>query len=595
MTEEIDINKIAVELVNQHIEAFVNKGRTLFKGAGDKIRLHLDRSYKSYLTCVVDRYSKSKSFFIHDQPTYLYDFYVPLGVSCGETKINKAAFNEILSTNTFVIITATAGSGKSILMRHLFLDSILQNKKIPIFVELRELNQREKPLLELLKDSLYSNRFELDSEFIDRALKAGHFAIFLDGFDEIMPSIRKNVSKQIQQLAKSYDKNALFLSTRPDQEFSGWSAFNVFQVDPLNVEQACELVQRLPYDVELKEKFIKELKESLFKEHKSFLSNPLLLSIMLLTYGMSADIPKKLNIFYNQAYEALYQRHDALKGGFQRGRSCNLDIQDFARVFSAFCIQTYDKRIFQFSKTQALNYLEKIKSLLNLQFDSEDYLSDCLQAVCILVEDGLLISFAHRSFQEYFAARFICDSKPEVQQKLMQRYSENIRADSVMWLVYEIQPEMVERDFIIPKIEELERFLGIKRGVGISHYARYIKSAYQEFRLVTPGRMLGGIASSKRAYSDIVHYAIDNCGDLVNWDTEKTKWDFNEKYGYIESIKNDVLETKNLTYRDPFIRDLAAHGNFFSKRTLELVFEIKRALIEKHQNADNSLDEILGA
>ncbi len=41
---------------------------------------------------------------------------------------------------------------------------------------------------------------------------------------------------------------------------------------------------------------------------------------MLLTYGQSLDIPNKLNIFYNQAYEVLFQRHDTLKGGFQRNK-----------------------------------------------------------------------------------------------------------------------------------------------------------------------------------------------------------------------------------------------------------------------------------
>jgi hypothetical protein len=103
---------------------------------------------------------------------------------------------------------------------------------------------------------------------------------------------------------------------------------------------------------------------------------------MLLTYGQSADIPNKLNIFYNQAYEALFQRHDALKGAYQRDRSCGLDLQDYAKVFSAFCLQTYDKRLLQFSRSTAIDYIEKAKPILNIAFDSNEILMDALQSIC---------------------------------------------------------------------------------------------------------------------------------------------------------------------------------------------------------------------
>jgi predicted NACHT family NTPase len=190
------------------------------------------------------------------------------------------------------------------------------------------------------------------------------------------------MSKQIQNLTKSYDQNTVLVSSRPDNEFSGWPSFNVLAINALTLGQACDLVDVLPFDTDMKTKFLKDLRLSLFEEHESFLSNPLLLSIMLLTYGQSADIPNKLNIFYNQAYEALFQRHDALKGAYQRDRSCGLDLQDYAKVFSAFCLQTYDKRLLQFSRSTAIDYIEKAKPILNIAFDSNEILMDALQSIC---------------------------------------------------------------------------------------------------------------------------------------------------------------------------------------------------------------------
>ncbi len=245
------------------------------------------------------------------------------------------------------------------------------------------------------------------------------------------------------------------VSSRPDDIFGGWQDFSSLNINPLNIEEACELVDKLPYDEELKSKFLNDLRNNLFQRHESFLSNPLLLSIMLLTYGQSADIPKKLSIFYNQAYETLFNRHDALKAGFQRDRLCDLDILDFSRIFAAFCVQTYDRRLFQFSRSDALTFLEKAKKAVTIEVDSENYLDDSLQSVCLLVEDGLLLVFAHRSFQEYFVARFINAATPKIQRRLIDRFYDNMRRDSVIYLLYELNQDLVERELLIPKLNQL--------------------------------------------------------------------------------------------------------------------------------------------
>jgi hypothetical protein len=592
MTEEIDINKVAAEFVQQNIESFYNTGKGVLKGATDKVRLFLSSSYHDYLTCVAERYSKAKSFFIRDKPTYLYDFYTPIGISCGGMSINETSVRELVKVNPFTVVTGWGGSGKSMLMRHLFIDAIIQKEKIPIFLELRELNQTEQSLLEFVRATLHSNRFELDDEYIEKAMKAGHFIFILDGFDEVQRALRKSLSRQIHQLAKNYDRNLIVVSSRPDNEFAGWQLFSVCQMNALTLEQATELVEKLPFETEFKLKFIKDLRERLFEEHKSFLSNPLLLSIMLLTYGQSADIPNKISLFYNQAYEALFQRHDALKGAFQRDRSCSLDIQDFAKVFSAFSLQTYDKRVFSFSKSDALDYVNKSKKLLSLEFNIEDYLEDAKQAVCLLIEDGLLITFSHRSFQEYFVARFILDSKPDIQKKLIDKYQENIGADDVMELLYEMSPELVERTFIIPYIEKLERSIGVKNKVGITHYLRYIKAEYDYFEI--RDNTCYAIFKKNYSYEDVVSFILDKCGDLVDWSKfkesvfEEPNW---LKYSEVNEMQQ--IKVSTLTTRDSLVRDLAFKGKYLSIKPLEAVLNIKKALIQKHQNADKSLEAIL--
>ena len=180
--------------------------------------------------------------------------------------------------------------------------------------------------------------------------------------------------------------------------------------------------------------------------------------------GKAATIPQKLNVFYNQAYEAIFQRHDALKPGFKRDRRTNLDVQDFARVFAAFCIHSYDIRKLEFTETDAINLIVKARDLSGLDFDVTDFLRDSLQSVCLLVADGLNFVFAHRSFQEYFAARFIAGAAPGRKQALIERYTKRSHfvSDNVINLLYEMDPIPVEDYFVLPAVERMH--VELRRG-----------------------------------------------------------------------------------------------------------------------------------
>ncbi len=512
----------------------------------------------------------------------LYEFYVPTGISCGKQKYDSPSFSDVAGRNNFSIITGGGGSGKSILMRHLFLSALQPNGKVPVFLELRDLNQTKRSILEFIEETLHDNHFKLDATYIDKALRGGHFALFFDGFDELSRKHRNDYAKQLQKFAKLYDKNVIIVSSRPDEEFSGWSNFSVFTLDPLTIDQASLLVTKTKFEDSFKNKFIRDLRSHLFKSHQSFLSNPLLLSIMLLMYGESADIPNKLNIFYNQAYEVLFQRHDALKSAFQRERVSKLNIQDFASIFAAFSIQSYDKRVFQFTRSEALDYIEKARVITNVNVNAENYLSDAIQATCLLLEEGLSIVFAHRSFQEYFAARFIADAGPEIQAQLIEKYAKHIRDDNVLPLLYEIRPEPVERVLVIPTIERFEKDMNLKgRVVKPTHLLRFLK---KNVRTVT-GQFF---TPSNHLAFDIVWFTLITFGDLVGWKGHSKVKPDKEEYE-----KNDEHKVSEFTLRHETFRELMHEGGVLSLATVQTLVDIKRALLAKQQTAETSIQELL--
>lgn len=316
---------------------------------------------------------------------------------------------------------------------------------------------------------------------------------------------------------------------------------------------------------------------------------------MLLTYGESADIPTKLSLFYNQAYEALFQRHDALKGGYQRDRRTSLDIQDFARVFAAFCLQTYDDRRFRFSRSEALEYVRKAKTYVGLEVEDEHYLEDCLQAVCLLMEDGLSVVFSHRSFQEYFVAQYIHGADPRVQRDLLDRFIRSIRMDNVYGLLYEMNPGIVERELLVPRLKRVFADMKVRRFIGITHFTRFLKTNFSHVS-VSPERIGFLHKPSPREQFpglDVLIFAYHQCiADEAKTVGVAQMRAFRERYS-APGASEEGYDLSKLSISSPFIRDLAALGGLFSMKGLELVLRLSRDLERRHARARDSLERLL--
>ena len=97
--------------------------------------------------------------------------------------------------------------------------------------------------------------------------------------------------------------------------------------------QALNLIDKLDFrsdEPSIKANFRKEVATHLYRTHHAFIENPLLLTIMLMTFEQFAEVPQKMHIFYREAYIALSQKHDASKGAYKRTLSTNLTADRFA-------------------------------------------------------------------------------------------------------------------------------------------------------------------------------------------------------------------------------------------------------------------------
>ncbi|MFZ2726546.1 MAG: NACHT domain-containing protein [Methylococcaceae bacterium] len=432
----------------------------------EKALVAFDNRFNNYLTQSYTRYSQIKTLLYRDKPVSLTAHYVPSNFSLRHEDImGDDIINRFISHKKNIIV-GTAGLGKSVFMRRLFMRFIEDNLEfIPILIELRLIAQADNQsiidyVFKTIAD-IENKPLSLASDFkkeqLEYALKAGKIALLLDGFDELDYEKKTLYEREIIELSQKYNESIFIITSRPDeQRFYSWEQFYVYKILPLNQTQAIELISKIEYETIVKNKFTAELNNGLFERNEDFLSNPLLLTMMLLTYEQFAEIPEKIYLFYEQVFDTLYHKHDAYKEMYKRKSHCSLAIDDFKTIFAVFCIMTYSAKKLSFSESEILTYLKKAISVaqINKEISAEKFLNDLLQSVCVLQRDGIEYSFSHRSFQEYFTACFLANSKSINIREALNSIADRTN-DSVITMLYQMNKELIEKEWFIPELKEL--------------------------------------------------------------------------------------------------------------------------------------------
>jgi len=457
MPKDIDPNVVAAtvitELVKQGATSLAGTLKLPFAKIGDAYQY----SFKHYLSNTLARCSKVKTFLNKDEPVNLLDTYVETTFNCGKKHYTDIELIETLEKLKTIVVLGSAGCGKSMFMRYLLVSLCQQpSGRMPLFVELRNFTGfHTKELIPFLYHSVTKPGGVLTEDQFKMDLRAGRFYVILDGFDEIDHDERKVVEEKILDLRTSYPNTIIIVSSREDERFTSWSNFYLFHVKPLDKRHVITLIQKSNYDNEIKRKFAKAVKEKLYDMHKSFLSNPLLAVMMLITFKEIAHIPEKLHIFYDEAFAALYFKHDASKeAAFRRKSYSNLPIDEFKHCLSCFSISTYLKERFSFTDAQFKEDMATALKLAKSTVNPEDFARDLLESVCVLQKDGLETVFSHRSFQEYFSALFIARSSPAAVLKLLttlcRRYN-----DIVIRLAFDMNRNLIEREWVVPVLNRI--------------------------------------------------------------------------------------------------------------------------------------------
>lgn len=461
---------------NDGIDIVTKNGITYLNGIPlDSDKVNINHTFQKYLDVASDYFSTKKTLLYAEKPHPFYDFYVcndikyrkykmaESDVSQLDITIHDTTIEKLSNESNYIIIEGTGGIGKSMLLTHLLLSSEPDvTGKIPLLLSLKDYKDDINNIVDFIWKGVRDFDSSMKQSTIIESLQNHELVLLMDGLDEIPSSSRSSFDQDLEAFIKSYPGNMIVITSRPIYDFIAYSKFSIFDIEPLSKSQAILLIDKLDFwDQSAKKDFKKALDKQLYDSHYEFASNPLLLTIMLMTYSSFGEVPAKMHVFYSKAYETMARLHDATKGSFQRPLHTNLTPEEFAKYFAEFCARTYCDEVFDFTDRSFTLYMGKVLKGTVAEREGvvpRDFLQDLTNNLCIMYQEGEKYYFIHRSFQEYFTAFHFAsgyDTKLYNIGAFFERMSDRIFTDKTFDMLYDMIPEKVERYIFYPKLKTI--------------------------------------------------------------------------------------------------------------------------------------------
>lgn len=540
------------------------------KNAGIKL-LASFRGYEPYLAETYRRVSTFRSFANPAETVQVVDQFVPTYFTSEATRtpdFDQDELIERLIQGHRYVVSGFAGYGKSMVMRYVALSLYEAPRgRIPLFIELRNLNRLETPNLLAYVNSTYAQGSSVSLEAFRRGMESGLFVILLDGFDEINHEIRRDLESQILEMAVAFPRTSIVVSGRPhDSRYGSWRDFELIKIKPMSKLQVLQLIKNLNYDNGVKRRFSKKVSDGLYESHQSFMSTPLLAILMLLTFEKNSNIPDKMYLFYGKAFETLFNQHDATKEQYDRSRKSTLQIDEFQNIFATFCVTTYVEEKTEFTQVEIHQKLREAVKYNAVDTSVGDYLSDLEEAVCLMVKEGHSYFFVHRSFQEYFTAVFLRNAPETDRDKFLDGVG-NRPWDGVLPMLFDMASDQIEATWLPRRMEQYLNAVGHEAGKMTPFEALWSGFVFQKrsgrctLVHIRPGPFRSLVSTFQGFYPEVVpdldiqfgkleRYAFKHWDELESAGEEKyslgDEGDVHEKDVPLAAIPSPIVASTNL-------------------------------------------------
>jgi hypothetical protein len=514
------------------------------KDLKDEIEYFLDNGVKPYIESQIRKFRKTNTFLFRSEKISFYDTYFPISVRSGKTTLvsDNEFVQNLFSNGNCTSIIGHAGTGKTMLTKHVFLTTVKSKIKIPILLELRFLNDVEKNLIDFINETIHNNELAPNKNILERILNEGLFLFILDGFDEIYTKNKQRIIFDLESFIDKHPNNLYLLTSRLGVSIESLARFENFVTLSLTEDQITEFVYKQVSQKRIVKGILETINKKENRDYKTYLSNPLLLSMFILTYNNYPELPRSKSKFYWNVFDTLCTKHDSItkKGGFQHERKTGLQNEDIERVVKWLgFVSLFEGKLYFDSHYLHLK-LSDIKSKIVLTFDIDKLIYDLTVSVSILIVDGLDYRFPHKSLQEYFAVLLIKDQTEEIKSKIYEKKFARLEWTSFggnenLWnLCLEMDKSSFLRFFALPVLEEIVQSIEGKDNVSkVKSFFNYIGYSV-EVIFIDTGVRIHSIAFSDTLLINLLRFFGSETNDFAS-----------SGFYEAEDFKNMILELKS--------------------------------------------------
>jgi hypothetical protein len=312
-----------------------------------------------------------------------------------------------------LFVLGKPGAGKTTFLRYINLQTVQGHiAKTPIFITLREWTDTDKPLMAFIAEQFSICGFPEADSFIEFLLEKGLAIVLFDGLDEVNQAHNPRIISEIKNFCRRYDKSQCLITCRVAAVDYSFENFNYVEVADFTDDQITAFVTKwFKCEPKKGEQFLLDLKEQQHRGLSELASSPLLLGMLCLAFADSMKFPARRAELYADAIDALLRKWDSSRSIKRDDIYKNLTRRLKEQLFAAIAYKTFSENKYLLPEKELSGYLAVALKKLPTQEDipEADIVLKAIEAQHgIFVERAQKIhSFAHLTFQEYFAANHI--------------------------------------------------------------------------------------------------------------------------------------------------------------------------------------------
>lgn len=342
----------------------------------------------------------------------------------------------LLSQGSKFFIIGKPGAGKTTFLYRLAVREAQRGRwgrclgKVPIFVTLKQYARSNKPLFDFIVDQFSVCHFPNAAPFVEKLLESGQALILFDGLDEVtgadefQANDRNQVTEVIEQFARQYNDCHVIITCRiAATDFTFDPMFTYLEVSDFAPDQVEAFVRSWfqnegDYDSDTvrAERMLRDISLPEHKGIRDLARNPLLLTMLCLNYSETSRFPMRRAEIYEEALDALLRRWDASRYIDRRVTYRNLSLGRRRQMFAHIAYRAFERNEILFTQSNLefwiKDYLKLVPELPNsIDIDGDAVLQEIIEQHGIFaVQSYNLYSFAHITFQEYYAAKYVADN-----------------------------------------------------------------------------------------------------------------------------------------------------------------------------------------